>query len=405
MVVLDRVWTVTVGERNRRAWTITIFVTMAAFGAAMMVRGPVVAELDDAFGAPEWQLGLVGPAAAGGFLLAMAATGFAAGRLRPRRLVAGTLAINGATMVALAVAPNLWVFLAAIVVQGATIGGARGINRPLLSHYYPTRRGRVYGYYDMTWAVGATLGPLLVIAVLAAGSWRYVFWLLAAVLFALAVRVWFLAAPTVESGEKAFERGDLRELLERPEILAMTLVMLCATSLEGGLFLWLPTYAGGELPAWLAGFALTLFVGAYVPGRFTWGRLAGRVGRLPLLVAVFATLLPTYLFTFLVADGRWVLLGIFLLGFLTSAVYPMLTAYATDAVPEFSGPVTAIAAVTASIGVGASPAILGFAASATSLAAALLLLVVPIVLALALCVWAWLAARRRSGARLATSGD
>lgn len=383
------------GDSNRRPWTIVVFATMAVFGTAMMVRGPVVPELGATFGAPEWQLGLVAPAATAGFLLAVSAVGFGAGHVSPRRLILVGLLVNAATMVALGAAPTLWLFLVAVAVQGATIGGVRGINRPTLSHFYPTARGRVYSYYDMTWGAGAALGPLLVIAVLAVGSWRHVFWLLAGVMLLLAARVSRLATPSVETAEDPVSRGDVLALLRRPEVLAMGLVIFFVAGLEGGMFLWLPTYASGELSGPLAGLALTLFVGAYVPGRFVCGRLADRVGHLPLLAAVLLALLPVFGWTFALAEGRWLLPGILGVGLLTSGAYPLLTAYATDAAPAYSGPVTAVAAVTASLGVGVVPTLMGVAISGADAGTAMQLLAIPLVVSVLLVVLAGLAERWR----------
>lgn len=392
-------------EANRRAWTVAIFASLGLAGAVLMVRGPVLPELATAFGAPEWQLGLIAPAATLGYLVAVTAVGFGAGHLPPRRLVVAGLGGTAVALGLLGAAPSLPTFLVAVALQGATVGAFRGRTRPLLSHFYPTRRGRVYSYYDMTWAAGATLGPLLVIAVLALAPWRWVFWVLAAAYALVAAFVWSLSEPELESEERPLAREDVLALLRRPEILGMVAVMFFATGVEGGLFLWLPTYAAGELPDWLAGAVLSLMILGYVPGRFAYGRLAERVGYVRLLVGILGALLPVYLLTFFVAGGLWLLPGILAIGVLLSGAFPLLVSYATDATPEYSGPVTAVAAVAGSLGVGVVPAMMGFAISSGDAAAGMELLVVPLVASIGLVVAVRVSERRRTPAEPVCAAD
>lgn len=385
---------------NRRAWSVAIFAAMLLFGVAMMARGPVVVELGETFDAPEWRLGLVAPAGTVGYLVVTAVVGFRAGHLDSQRFVVVGLFGCALALAAMSLAPVLAVFLLAVVVRGTTTGVIRGLNRPLLSHFYPERRGRVYSYYDMTWAVGAMLGPLLIVASVAVADWRAAYALLAAATFLLGVVVWRLDAPAVDTDEEPFDRADVGRLLRRPEVIGMAAAMFFATGVEGGLFVWLPTYANGELPPALAKVTLSVMVAGYVPGRFLFGRLGDRVGYLRVLVPVLTLLVPAFALTFAVADGLWILPGVAVIGALVSSVFPLLISYATDAVPEHSGPVTAIAAVASSLGVGSVPAGMGFVISGSNVGAAMRLLLVPLGVAVAVLVAARVAERRRE--RVAT---
>jgi len=390
---------------NRRRWTAVIFASLAIGGGAMMARGPVIPELGTAFGAPAWQLGLIAPAGTLGYLFAVTVVGFGAGHLRARLLIAGGLLGNALALLVLGAAPVLLVFLAAVTIQGAMMGVVRGLNRPLLSHFYPSRRGRVYSYYDMTWAIGATSAPLLVVAVVWFASWRLVFWLFAVLMLGLAVLVWRFDEPAVETQEEPLAREDVRALLRRPEVLGMALVMFFATGVEGGLFLWLPTYAESELPGWIAGATLSIMLAGYVPGRFVYGRLSERVGYVRIIVAILGLLVPVFVLTFVVADGLWVLPGILAIGLLISGAFPMLVSYATDAAPEYSGPVTAVAAISSSLGVGMMPAVMGFAISGSDPVLGMQLLLLPLGMALLLIVAARIAEVRRAPAEPVSASD
>lgn len=388
----------TIAERDRRRWTAAIFAAMALSGTALMLRGPVLPYLGRDFGAPEWQLGLVAPAGTVGYLVVVSAVGFGAGHLDPRRFVALGLAGSAVAVLAMGVAPGVAVFLLAVLARGTANGVVRGLNRPLVSHLYPDSRGRMYSYYDMVWAVGAALGPVLVVAAVAVENWRVAYYVLAAAMTVVAVVVWRLADPPVETEEEPIDREAVRELLARPEVLAMLAAMFFATGVEGGLFTWLPTYAQGELSPALAGVALTAMIAGYVPGRAVYGRLAERVGYVRLLVGVLALLVPVFLWTFRYAEGRALLVGVVAVGALLSGIYPMLVSYATEAVPEYSGPVTALAAVSSSLGVGVVPALMGGVISGADAGTAMELLLIPIGVALAVLVAARIGERRREPA-------
>lgn len=387
-----------VKRSNRRLWTTVIFAAMVIGGVAMMARGPIIVELGQTFDAPEWQLGLIAPAGTVGYLIVIAVVGFGAGHLDTQRFVALGLAGSGVALLAMGAAPILAVFLLAVVIRGTMNGVIRGLNRPLLSHFYPERRGRVYGYYDMAWAMGALIGPLLVIVAVALLDWRLTYYVLAVGTFLLAAVVWRLDAPDVDSQEEPFDRADIVQLLRRPEVVGMAAAMFFGTGVEGGLFIWLPTYAASELPASLAKITLSVMIAGYVPARFLYGRVGDRVGYLRLLLPVFVLLVPAFVATFVYAEGLWILGGVAVIGALVSGVFPLLISYATEAVPHHSGPVTAIAAISSSLGVGSVPALMGVVISGSDATFAMQLLLVPLALAVVVLLAARIAERRREQA-------
>jgi len=211
--------------------------------------------------------------------------------------------------------------------------------------------------------------------------------------------VWRLDAPEVESSEEPIDRADVAALLRRPEVVGMAAAMFFGTGVEGGLFIWLPTYANGELPANLASITLSVMIAGYVPARFLYGRIGDRIGYLRLLLPILVALVPLFYVTFVYADGLWILLCVALIGAGIGGIFPLLISYATEAVPHHSGPVTAIAAVASSLGVGSVPAVMGVVISGSDARLAMqLLLAVPLGLALVVLVAARVAERRREAA-------
>ncbi|SFR64810.1 MFS transporter [Halogeometricum limi] len=386
--------TVTDGETarehdSRRWWTLVVFSFAALEGATLQIQGAVIPSLRESFGTPEWQLGLVAPAGTIGFLVFVAAVGAVAGRLDTRRLLLVGVVGTGVGVFAMGLVPSFSVFLGALVLRGAFAGIGRGSDRPLLSHLYPRRRGRLFGYYDMMWAVGATLGPLAVAAALLVANWRLAYYVLGVAFLPVAALVWYLPAPSVDGGDEPLTIDGLSRVVRSPAVLVMAAGILLSTGVEGGLFTWLTTYAEGRLAPSLVTVSLSVLLAAYVPGRFVAGSLSERFGYVPLAFGLGSLCLLSAAYTFLVASGLGLLVGVFCIGLSLSGLYPTLLAYATESAPEHSAPVNALGLVVSSCGIAGVPAVMGFVIEGASVAAAMRLLFVPLVGLLLVTGVAW----------------
>jgi fucose permease len=365
---------------GRRWWTAAIFAYITLEGAGLQMRGAVIPALRRTFAVPEWQLGLVAPAGTVGYVLAVVVVGAVAGRLDTRWLLLVGIVGTGAGILVMGVAPSFGLFLAALLGRGLFTGVGRGTDRPLLSHLYPTQRGRIFGFYDMMWAVGATASPLLVAATVAAGDWRLAYYALGLAFVPVVALALWLPTPNIEGGDDPLDWPELRRITRQPAVLTMAVALFCSTGFEGGLFTWVTTYAQGRLPGSLATASLSVMLAAYIPGRFASGWLSERLGYVRLAVGLVGLTIPAFLYTFFLADGYGLLVGLFFIGLALSGMYPTLLAYATEAVPEHSAPVNATAAVTSAAGIAVVPAAMGFVISDTGVAGAMRLLALPLAL-------------------------
>lgn len=352
--------------RNRRHWTVAILLAVVLSGLGLQMRGAVVPELEIEFVVGKGLLGFVGPAGTVGYIVSVAIVGAIAGRLHLVRWYTIGLAVTVLSIAGLGLAPTFLVFLAVLVVRGLGDGIIRGLDRPMLSHLYPDARGRAFGMYDLAWAVGSAAGPLVMTAAIALGDWRLAYFGLAAALVPVVAFVWRLDLPFDAGQEAVLDREALTTLFRTKEIVAMALAMFFHTGLEGGLFLWLPTFGieAAGLSQANANLLLSAFTIAYVPGRFVATAIVERYDYSLLLVGIELLLVPTFFVSFFVVSGLATFPVVFALGMLVSGVYPLLIAFGTDAAPEYSAPVNAIAAVSSSISFALVPMVMGFVAAA-----------------------------------------
>lgn len=382
---------------GRRWWTLAVFAFVALEGATLQMQGAIIPVLRTTFGTAQWQLGLVSPAGTVGFLVFVAAVGAVAGRLETRKLLLVGVAGTGGSVLLMGLVPSFGAFLVVLLVRGAFAGIGRGNDRPLLSHLYPRRRGQLFGYYDMMWAVGATLGPLVVTVALWMENWRLAYYALAASFLPLVALIWFLPSPSVESGDDPLTLAGVRRIVQNPAVMVMAAGILFSTGVEGGLFTWLTTYADGRVPASLVTVSLSILLVAYIPGRFAAGSLSERFGYLPLVFGLGSLCLVGAVYTFVFAAGLGVLVGVFCIGVGLSGLYPTLLAYATESAPTHSAPINALALVVSSCGIAGVPTLMGFVIERSGIAVAMRLLLVPIVGLLVVALVAW--------ARLGTVAD
>lgn len=379
---------------ERRRWTVVLFAFVTLSGLALQVRGPLLSSFQGAFGVTESQLGLIPPAAAVGYLLSLVSVGMSLGRIDPRRYLALGVAGTAVGAILTGLAPTFVLLVAFIVGRTMATGAVRGLDRPVLSHLYPGRRGRIFNLHSTAWAIGAAAGPLLVNATLALGNWRLTYLVAGALFLPLALAIRRLEPPAGLENERPPDLGDLRAILDRPTVRGMAVALVLIVGVESSLFTWLPFYAAGIVGRSRANLLLSVYLVAYVPGRLAFSYAVERVPRLGLvfasalgavgLLGVALATEPTTPVLFASAFGA---------GFLIAGLFPTLVSWGTDAAPEHSGPINAIAMTAGQAGFFTAPAIVGVLAERFGIAAgmrvplALLAVMVPLV--------GWLAVRGR----------
>ncbi|CCQ34026.1 major facilitator superfamily MFS 1 protein [Halorhabdus tiamatea SARL4B] len=360
-------------EDVRRDWIVVLFAFVAIDGALIQARGALVPVFGDVFTVGESYLGLVTPVGTVGFVLAMVVFGTASGRIDIKRFLAISVAATIASVLVLGLSPTYLLLLAFIGIRSFSTGIFRSLDRSVLSHLYPNSRARVLSLHTMVWAVGATLGPLLVTAVMWEFPWRVTYLVLAIALVPVLVALWRLDRPESLDDEQSLALDDVKILLREPAIYGMAIALVFVGSMESVFFNWLPYYAEGLFSENIANLTLSIYLAAYVPGRLTFSYLAERYRFTDLLVGVGVVLVVTMYAALVLASGTGLLALVFVIGFFISGLFPTLISMGIESRPSVTGPVNVVANVAAQTGFFIAPATVGVVADATTIETAMLL--------------------------------
>jgi fucose permease len=288
------------------------------------------------FGAPVGALGIILVPGIIASVIASAVTGRV--RVRTGTLVAAATVLIALALAAEAAAPFLWVLITGTVLFGIGFGA--------LDTALNAYAARHFGARDINWmhasyGLGATIGPLLVTALLAGGrSWRTVYAVMAAVLvvlggvLALARRGW--TSPAVRAAAQAppapaspapaspAPAPASRSAAAVARALTFTAV---ETGLESAAGIWgyLFLTAGRGLPAAAAGLAVSAYWAMMCAGRLVLGPVAQRLGPARVLAAAVAGVpLGAALMT-VPGPGALAVAGLMILGLAAAPIFPLVT--------------------------------------------------------------------------------
>lgn len=268
-------------------------------------------------------------------------------------------------------APEWWVVVSLVFIIGGMSGA---IGTGLNIYIAATRTARIMNWMHASFGIGATIGPLLMTALLGAGwSWRLGYIIGGVVHISLGLSFIFVldrlnfrgtySGPAMSDG-KAFKPASTASTLRIPVVLLGILLCLLYTGVESTTGQWsysLFTEARSISP-YLAGLMVSIFWAMLTIGRIVFGAAADRISIVRLLrLSMAGTLVATILFLF-----RPPLISLFsigLLGLSLSAIFPTLTA----ATPRRVGLVHASNAIglqtgAASMGSAILPSLAGFLA-------------------------------------------
>lgn len=375
---------------SKEQWTVSALLYLGLGAVVMQFRGAMLPNFQAEFGVSETLLGLVSPAGTIGFTVVALTTGMVAGRVDIRKLIQVGALLTAITTFLIGLAPLYSLFLAAIVLRGMAGGMPGGLTRPILSHLYPESKGRIFNIHEAVWAFGAACGPLVANLVLHFASWRFGYYLLGIGFIPVFLLMFYTSDFPAEIEEEPLTLDQFSEIIRHPVIIAVGVALFLNVGVEGGFFTWLPYYLSQTMPQSVANYALTGFIGAYVPGRLLNSYLSERFSYTTLIL--FAAVIITVLLgvAFFLVGGYWQIAAIVGIGFFISTVFPNLFSLAARTYPQHSGPINGLVMTFDPLGISIFPLIMGVIADSFGVGIAMKSLIVPmlgVILTLFFLVW------------------
>jgi len=152
--------------------------------------------------------------------------------------------------------------------------------------------------------------------------------------------------------------------------------LLLLSFVEGGIFTWLPYYAGTFLDRSSANLALSAYLAAYIPGRYAFSVAAERLDNTDLVLGSAVLAVPLLYVAVAVVRDAALLVAVVGVGLLVAGMFPTLSAWALNRAPGYSGPVTAVALGVSATGFLVYPPAMGAVAARYGPAASMMTLVV-----------------------------
>ncbi|HEY0492981.1 MAG TPA: MFS transporter [Candidatus Dormibacteraeota bacterium] len=312
---------------GRRAATLEVLTPLLSFIGLGLPAGAIGVAwpyMRVSLEAPLSGLGIVIAGWTAAYFVVSTATGALSTRVRTPVLLMAACATAGAGTLGFAVASNLVVLAAASLLVGV---GSGLIDATVNAQVSLTRGVRFMGWLHASWAVGAALGPPVVVGSLrATGSWRGAFLAMAILFAGVGVLVGWprgvvpAEAPGLQSaGQKA--TSNRRRLL-----ILLVGVFLLGSGIEGATGDWSFTHltSGRSLSANTAGLSLSLFWISLAAGRMGLGMLGHRLDANRLLDVCLSTVLIGTLSFWLAPPLVSAFIALPLLGLSVSVIFPLL---------------------------------------------------------------------------------
>jgi|GEM_PF-102870 len=346
------------GRRTHVLGSLCAFVFLVNFGR--IVFAPLLDPFMTTFGVGPARVGIVATLAWLGSALPRIPTGYLLTRVSRQHVVLGTgvllagssaatsripddivLRLGALDLGILAVGPITLTAIDLVGFGAFVVGLASGAYfiaaNPLVSELFPDRVGRVLGIHGTASQLAAVAAPIVVSVVLAGGSWRDVFVLLAlgAALATISL-VWTSRHADMPTAGTT-DRHLLRAVRRQWRIVFAGVAIIGATGFVwNGLFNFYVPYltATKGLDPGTANTLLTVVFAAGVPAFWVTGNLADRFPHVPLMLSILGGFV-VLLFAFTFVQGLWAIVAVtVVMGYVIHSLFPALDTYLLDNLPD-----------------------------------------------------------------------
>jgi fucose permease len=315
----------------RRLVVAIAFAAFVSLGLPDGVLGVAWPSLRRTFGRPVSDLGSILLAVMAGYLISSFGSGAIVARHGVGRLLAWSNALVAVSCAGYAAATAWPMMLVAGLLAGLGAGAIdAGINVHAAERFSP----RLVSWLHASWGAGASLGPIIMTAVLAAGfAWRLGYAVVAVILAAMSVSffatigLWGRPQPA-GSAPAPHDATSFLRTLRRPRVWAHMAVFFLYTGLEASAGQWAYSFLteGRQIPPrmaglWVGGYWASLTAGRLVCGAAAHWFTARALLRAAMVSALFAAAMVHADF-----GAASTLAGLAFLGFSLAPIFPMLIA-------------------------------------------------------------------------------
>jgi fucose permease len=318
------------------------------------------------FGVAVGAVGIILAVGVTGYLLSSVATGFALARLGVGWLLAASTGLVAVGLTGYALAPVYAVVVACAMLIGLGSGAIdAGLNVYAAEHF----GARHMNWLHASFGLGATIGPLVMTAVLAAGlAWRWGYGITAALqallatAFAVTAGAWTdNATPPAQEGHEVPGKGA-RRALKVPAVWLGALTFAVYTGIEIAAGLWAYTLLteGRGLSAGVAGTCVSAYWGSLFVGRLLYGVVADRLRSGAVLLWCMAGMAAGAVVIALPGPAWLAVIGLMMIGGFAAPVFPLLTLTTAERVgAAHAGPAVGVQIGAAGLGGVVCPAAIG----------------------------------------------
>ncbi len=226
---------------SRRLYILLLF-GFVAIGVGLTIFGACLPGIIKSFGWSYTVTGIVLSASAVGYFVSTFACGFLVGRIPPKAIMVGSLAMGAAAMFFFARYPWPVLNIVLALTIGISQGGVEVVSQLEVIRMEKEGQSRLMNLLHAAFSVGAIVGPAAVGALLGLGlSGRSVFPVTAVLFVLIAALFAFTRFPPSARKEGAGERPTVNVLGE-PLLLLFTLALLLYVGSEIGVSNWISEY-------------------------------------------------------------------------------------------------------------------------------------------------------------------
>ena len=332
-----------------------LFGIMFFFAISSTMTGILVPDLTETYHLNSMQIGLIGSVQSVGSMVAMVFGGVLSDRFSKLRLIALFFAIYTVVLYLIGMVPAFVVLLVLYVLMGVANSYLNLLLSAFISEAYGEKRTTYLNMIHAFYSLGSLAGPVYATMVQKSGQhWNTSFVNLGILCTVITVIFLAIIAPVKVEAKKGDSGNTIREavkLLSNRKLQLLAILCCAYMGHQSLICLWISTYAqnGLGLSADIGSNSLILFWAGVVLGRFSQPVIDKRMDYRRWLQYTCLIAAILYTASFIIGNGVFLVVTLFLVGAMTGAAFPTIIGMACSLYPQFSGTATSAVSLASSV--------------------------------------------------------